>query len=81
MSTFRGQTYFNLDAGERARDVALAAVGGAEWVERASAVVRAELAGQEVLAESFRVVDEQRIRRFWHDAEERMAERLRSYLR
>jgi hypothetical protein len=52
MSTFNGQTYFDLDAGERARDVALAAVGGA------SAVVQAELAGQEVLAESFRVVCE-----------------------
>ena len=27
MTTFNGQTYFDLDAGERARDVALAAVG------------------------------------------------------
>ena len=34
-----------------------------------------------LVAEAFRVVDEERIRRFWHDAEERMAERLRSYLR
>lgn len=58
MTTFNGQTYFDLEAGERARDVALAAVGGAEWIERASAVVRAELAGHEVLAESFRVVCE-----------------------
>jgi hypothetical protein len=58
MTTFNGQTYFDLDAGERARDVALAAVGGADWIERASAVVRAELAGQEVLAESFRLVCE-----------------------
>jgi hypothetical protein len=58
MTTFNGQTYFDVVAGERARDVALAAVGGADWIERASAVVRAELAGQEVLAESFRLVCE-----------------------
>ena len=58
MTTVNGQTYFDLDAGERARDVALAAVGGSDWIERATAVVRLELAGQEVLAEEFRVVCE-----------------------
>ena len=31
--------------------------------------------------EAFSIVDEERIRRFWHDAEERMTDRLRSYLR
>ena len=60
MTTFNGQTYFDLDAGERARDVALAAVGGSDWIERATAVVRLELAGQEVLAEEFRRVCEAR---------------------
>lgn len=34
-----------------------------------------------LVAEAFRVVNEERIDRFWHDAEERMAERVRSYLR
>ena len=58
MTTYNGQHYFDLEAGERARDAALAAVGGADWIERASAVVRAELAGQEVLAEEFRRVCE-----------------------
>lgn len=60
MTTFRGQTYFDLDAGERARHSALAAVGGSDWIERAAAVVRLELAGQEVLAEEFRRVCEAR---------------------
>ena len=58
MKTYRGQTYLDLEAGERARDAALVAVGGAEWIEKATAVVRAELAGQEVLAEEFRRVCE-----------------------
>jgi hypothetical protein len=58
MTTFKGQTYFDLDAGERARDAGLASVGGSDWIERAAAVVVRELAGQEVLAESFRVVCE-----------------------
>jgi hypothetical protein len=58
MTTFKGQTYLDLDAGERARDAGLASVGGSDWIERAAAVVVRELAGQEVLAESFRVVCE-----------------------
>ncbi len=31
--------------------------------------------------EAFRIVDEERIERFWHDAEERMTDCVRSYLR
>lgn len=34
-----------------------------------------------LVSEAFQVVDEERIRRFWQDAEERMLERVRSYLR
>jgi hypothetical protein len=34
-----------------------------------------------LVAEAFRVVDEERIERFWHHAEERMTDRVRSYLR
>ena len=34
-----------------------------------------------LVAEAFRVVDEQRIERFWQDAETRMYDRVRSYLR
>jgi len=34
-----------------------------------------------LLAEAFRIVDQERIDRFWQDAEERMYNRVRSYLR
>lgn len=34
-----------------------------------------------LVAEAFRIVDEERIDRFWQDAEERMHDRVRSYLR
>ena len=34
-----------------------------------------------LLGEAFGIVDEERIERFWHDAEERMTDRVRSYLR
>ena len=34
-----------------------------------------------LVAEAFQIVDEERIERFWHDAEERMTDRVRSYLR
>ncbi|MEI7925948.1 MAG: hypothetical protein WCI61_07175 [Chloroflexota bacterium] len=34
-----------------------------------------------LVAEAFGIVDEERIERFWHDAEERMTDRVRSYLR
>ena len=34
-----------------------------------------------LVEEAFRIVDEERIQRFWHDAEERMTDRVRSYLR
>lgn len=54
------QLNLDLEAGERARDVALAAVADADWIGRAAAVVAAELAGQEVLAEEFRRVCEAR---------------------
>jgi hypothetical protein len=51
------QMRLDLEAGERARDRGLAAAGrGEEWIERAAAVIRHRLAGQEVLAEVFRAV-------------------------
>ena len=34
-----------------------------------------------LVAEAFNVVNEERIGRFWHDAEERMTDRVRNYLR
>ena len=34
-----------------------------------------------LVAEAFRIVDEERMSRFWQDAEERMTDRVRSYLR
>jgi len=54
------QLRLDLEAGERARDAALAAVADSDWIERAAVVVSAELAGQEVLAEEFRRVCEAR---------------------
>ena len=54
------QRFLDLEAGERARDVAISAVADDAWIARAAAVVRRELAGQEVLAEEFRRVCEAR---------------------
>lgn len=53
-----GQLSLDLEAGERARDRVLGAAGDEDWIAQASALVVEHLAGQEVLAERFRVVCE-----------------------